>query len=231
MKTYLKPTVDVIVTLCIMGVTAIAITVSGILYGQSAWRILPLYVSLFIALLQSRVNRFAPLIGSINSLVYALVYFSYQLYASALYAVLVSCPLQLVTFLRWRKNKRGTTTRFRSLTGKQRLMIFGGTVVAFALLYIIMSALGSGYLLLDNAVTIIGILSTVFMMLAFIEYTVLTLIGNLCSITLYITMLAEHPEQLTYLIFSCYSLLCGCIAVYHARRNYKAQQAESIETR
>ncbi len=223
-----KLTPDFIITLCIMATTAILITVSAVVFKQSAWRTLPLYVSLFIALLQSRVNRFAPLIGSVNSLVYALVYFSYNLYASALYAVLVSCPLQMVTFLRWRKHKRGTTTRFRSLTGKQRLMIFGSAILAFILLYLIMSALGSGYLLLDNTVTLVGIFSTVFMMLAYIEYTVLVIVGNLCSISLYITMLAAHPEQLTYLIFSCYSLFCGCIAVYHVRLNYKAQQTESI---
>ncbi len=220
-------TADFVITICIMGITAVLVTVSAVIFKQSAWRTLPLYVSLFIALLQSRVNRFAPLIGSVNSLVYALVYFSYQLYASALYAVLVSCPLQMVTFLRWRRHKRGITTRFRSLTGKQRLVIFGGAVLAFGLLYIIMSALGSGYLLLDNAVTLVGIISTVFMMLAYIEYTVLVIIGNLCSISLYITMLAAHPEQLTYLIFSCYSMFCGCIAVYHARMNYKAQQSET----
>jgi len=87
----------------LLGAAAILITVTGIVFGQSALRILPLYISLVIGLLQSRVSRIAPLIGGINALLYAAVYLYYGLYASALYAVLVSCPMQIATFFSWRK--------------------------------------------------------------------------------------------------------------------------------
>ena len=64
MKRTLNSTV---LSLVLLVVTAVCITASGILYKQPLLHILPLYISLFISLLQSRVNRIAYLIGAGNS--------------------------------------------------------------------------------------------------------------------------------------------------------------------
>ena len=64
-----------IIIIFLMVCTAVLITVSSVMTDQSFLRVMPLYVSLFIALLQSRVNRFASLLGSVNSIVYGIVYF------------------------------------------------------------------------------------------------------------------------------------------------------------
>lgn len=76
-----------------MGITAVGITVSGIYTRQAVLNILPLYVSLVIGMLQSRVNRFASLMGSLNSVLYGVVYIYFNLYGSALSALLFSCPI------------------------------------------------------------------------------------------------------------------------------------------
>ncbi|MBO4407254.1 MAG: hypothetical protein J5849_06085, partial [Clostridia bacterium] len=49
--------------LCGMALTAIGVTAAGLIFHQSFFRILPLYVSLTVALLQSRMIRTASLIG------------------------------------------------------------------------------------------------------------------------------------------------------------------------
>ena len=54
----------------LMAVTAVLITVTGIIFKQSFFRILPLYVSLVIGYLQTRMSRYAPLMGGINSILY-----------------------------------------------------------------------------------------------------------------------------------------------------------------
>ena len=86
-------TKDNLPRLCLMAVTAILITVTGILFQQSFLRILPLYVSLVVGVLQSRANRYAALLGGINSILYTLVYLYLGLYASAGYAILFSFRL------------------------------------------------------------------------------------------------------------------------------------------
>mgnify|MGYP007055680114 FL=1 len=74
--------------LMLMIVTAALITATGVVVRQSLVNILPLYVSLCVGQLQSRVSRTAYLIGACNSLLYAVVYAHFRLYASAAYAVL-----------------------------------------------------------------------------------------------------------------------------------------------
>ena len=106
--------------------TGVLITATAIYNKQNFLQIMPLYVSLIIAMLQSRVNRFASLMGSINSLFYGAVYFYFNLYGSALSAVFFSCPIQLLTFIRWNKNKWENSTVMRKLTAKQRIFLSVG---------------------------------------------------------------------------------------------------------
>ena len=209
----------------LLGAAAILITVTGIVFGQSPLRILPLYISLVIGLLQSRVSRIAPLIGGINALLYAAVYLYYGLYASALYAVLVSCPMQIATFFSWRRRAYGQSVVFRRMRLRGRMLTALGFAACWAAMWAIMSALGSSYRVFDNTVTLLGILITVLTMFAYIEYTVLMIPSGLCSLGLYIAMLPENPEQVTYLVYTVYSLICSACALVRARQLYREQTA------
>lgn len=73
-------------------ITAAAITAAGLWFHQNFFRILPLYVSLFVMILSAQVNRYAFLLGGLNLILYAAVYFVYGLYGMAAYALLVSFP-------------------------------------------------------------------------------------------------------------------------------------------
>lgn len=73
------------------------------------------------------------------------------------YAILISCPMQLITFARWQKNRRRGTTRFRKLSWKQRGWIDAGFVLSWAGLLSVLKSIGSDYALFDNTVTLLGI--------------------------------------------------------------------------
>ncbi|MBQ4604362.1 MAG: nicotinamide mononucleotide transporter, partial [Clostridia bacterium] len=157
----------------LMGCTAVLITVAGIYFRQSFLRILPLYISLTVGMLQSRVNRYASLVGSMNSLLYGVVYFYYGLYGSLFSAVLFSFPIQLLTFIRWNKNKWEHSTVLRKLTAKQRMLLVAGSVGALAAMWIILPLIGSQYVFLDSLTNLIGIVIYFLTMFAFVEYTFL----------------------------------------------------------
>ena len=212
----------------LMGITCILITVTGILFKQSFFRILPLYVSLLIGFLQSRVNRIAPLVGGINSLLYALVYFYYGLYSSALYAVVISCPLQLITFARWKKRAYGHSVIFKVMSTKTRILTAAVCAAGWLVLYAVMSAAGASYLLLDNTLTLFGVLVTILTMLAYIEYTYLAIPSGIVNIVLYAVMSAETPEQIPYMIFAVYSFICVSMALFRARKLYAEQKAQKV---
>ncbi len=211
----------------LMGCTAILITVAGIYFHQSFLRILPLYISLVVGMLQSRINRYASLVGSLNSLLYGVVYFYYGLYGSVFSAVLFSFPIQLLTFIRWNKNKWEHSTVLRKLTVKQRLLLSAGFAAALIAMWIILPLIGSQYVFLDSLTNLLGIVIYFLTMFAFVEYTFLMLINGVIGIALYVTMLGDTPEMTTYLIYSVYSFICIFIAYFQARKLYASQQAEA----
>lgn len=210
----------------LMCTTAVLITAAGFYFNQSFLRILPLYISLVIGMLQSRVNRYASLIGSLNSLLYGVVYFYYGLYGSLFSAVLFSFPIQLLTFLRWNKNKWEHSTVLRRLTAKQRILLCAGCVFSLFAMWIILPLIGSQYVFLDSITNMLGIVIYFLTMFAFFEYTFLMIINGIIGIALYIQMLGESPEMTTYLIFSVYSFICIVIAFFQAKKIYNSQQAE-----
>lgn len=223
-KTQKKLTKKDIFIFVLMGVTAVGITASGIYTRQAVLNILPLYVSLVIGMLQSRVNRYASLMGSLNSILYGVVYIYFHLYGSAFSALLFSCPIQLLTFIRWSKNKRGNTTKLRKMTAKQRVLMIAGFCLLLVVMWWVLPLIGSEYVFLDSATTLLGILIYFLTMFAFIEYPVLMVINGIINIALYVTMLKEQPGIAPHLIFSVYSFVCILFASFEAKRLYNVQQ-------
>ena len=211
-----------------LGVSFILITVSGILVRQNILFMLPLYISLLVATLDSRVSRYARLLGGINSVLYAAVYLYYGLYANAVYALTMSCTLQLVTFFRWKKRPWGNSTMFRKFTNKQRIAVAAAFLAASGAVALVLRTLHSSYLFVDTLSTMVGLLATILTLLAFVEYTWVMLPNALATTATYIAMAANNPEQLPYVIYSLYGLLCTAIAFAKVRSLYAEQQAAKM---
>lgn len=211
----------------LLALTAVLITVTGIIFKQSFLRILPLYISLFVSLLSSRVSRNAFLLGSLNSILYAVVYFQFKLYASALYALLFSFTVQMATYLLWKRKPVGKATVFRAMTGRQRLLLALSFALIWGIVFCVLSAVGSGYRVFDVTTSLLGILNSFLAMLAFIEYVPLTMCGSLISIGLYISMMRDTPAQVTYLIYALYGIVCQLLALKKVFRMYKEQKIHS----
>lgn len=218
-------TKDNLPRILLMAVTAVLITVTGITFRQSFIRILPLYVSLVVGILQSRANRYASLLGGLNSILYTLVYVYLGLYASAGYALLFSFPLQIITFILWSRRKRGESTKFRRLSWGQRGLVLAGYAACFMVLGFVLKAAGSNHQLLDNLTSLTGILISVLTMFAFVEYTWLMLPSGVLSIVLNFATMQTNPEQITYVIFSFYSIICVTVQFFRVRRLYAEQNA------
>ena len=219
-----RPNLKNIVSIIMISVTAILITITGIITKQDILRITPLYVSLFVGILQSRANRYANLIGGINSILYAVVYFLFGLYAYAASALLISCPFQIATFIRWTKHSYKHSTKFKELSSRQRAILASVFIASFIGAYIVLSALGSNYRLLDLSISLISVFTSVLTLLSFVEYSWLMLGTGVCSIALDLTMMKDYPSQITYLVFSVYSMICIIMQFISVRKLYKEQK-------
>ena len=211
----------------LIGCTAVLITVTGIKFNQSFFRILPLFISLFVANLQSRVNRYGSLLGSINSLIYAGVYVYYGLYASVLSALLVSFPIQLLTFIRWNKNKWEKSTVLRRMKPQYLALTLAGFAVVLVAMWFVLPKLGAQYVFLDSTVTVLGTLTSFLTMFAFMEYAFFMVVNCFLNLILYIQMVPDSPDTVTYLVFGVYSFICAVIGAVSVVKIYKAQQKKA----
>lgn len=209
-------------------ITATLITLAGIHFRQNFLMILPLYISLFVMILSSRVNRYSFLLGGLNSIIYSFVFLSFGLYGMMAQALLISFPLQMISFMRWKRHSYKQSVYLRRMNKRQILMVAILFLVVWLLLLAVLEKVAANYALFDNTITLFGILTSVLTMLAFVEYTYLSVVSGLIHIVLYTQMLPKNPERLTYLIFSVYSLICIIVQFFNAKKLYNAQKNELI---
>jgi len=211
-----------------IAITFILIVTTGIIYSQSFLRILPLFISLFVMLLQANVSTVGYLIGGLNSVLYGIVFIHYGIYASAASALLFSFPLQIITFFLWKKHSYGKSTVLKKLSQRQRIIGAAGLVILWFAIVVILNAAGGNYKFLDSAVSLLGIVCTILSMLAFCEYTYIKVISNVISVALYASMLKDAPEQTTYFVYSLYAVVCCVREFVNAHKLYKKQRSEGI---
>ena len=222
-------------SMILMSITLVLIITCVILFKPDFIMVLPYFVSLVIGALQASANRYAPLIGGVNSIFYAIVYYYLGLNGNALYALLVSFPLQIITFIRWQKNKYGSSTIFKKMTWGGRALTAAAFVLAVVGFRAILNLMGGSQQLLDSMTTLFGILITVLTMLSFVEYSYLAPISGMVGLYMYISGafeitgagvgLAEGGEKKIHIIiFSIYSLICVTRGFFRVQKLYKEQQ-------
>ena len=208
----------------LIALTAIGITVTGIVFKQDLIRMVPLYVSLTVMLLSSEARRIALLIGGFNSMLYAYVDYSYGLYSSAISTAIFSGGIQLLTFIVWTKRKDGKTTHFRSMNKTFRILLAVGCVAAYIPLLIINVKAGSFLAPIDTYNAINGAVTPVLMLLAFIETSYISAVTGIITIFTNIVITTQSPDRMCYVVYSFYSAICSIRGLFNTIEIYKRQQ-------
>jgi len=203
-------------------ITFIAVVTSAIVFKLSFFKLLPLCISLVVMFLSAQVSRYAFLLGGVNSILYAVSYFSMTLYTSAAYALAISFPLQIITFINWHKKSTGAKTELRRLSRLQLTVSVVLFAAAWVALFFIFFFMGSSYMILDNTSSLLGVAVTILTLLRFKEYAPLQIVSGILTLVLHISVFIDTPSQLPYVIFSLYSIICTVIAV---RRIYLDNKA------
>lgn len=210
----------------IIVITGIAILVTGILCKQEFFLMIPLFISLFVMAFQSEANRLGPLMGSMNSLLYAACYIYMGVYLSAVQAFLLAFPIQLITFFRWKKNAYKKTAVFKKMSAKTRIVFFVGVLALWATLAGVGYYLNYEYAILDSILFLLGVIVQILTMLAYIEYTYLWIIQAVIGLFLNVQMVFVNPKETTYLVYGVYALYCVIGAFISVQKFYKEQQQE-----
>lgn len=202
----------------------VLITASGIYFGCKVWQMIPLWVSLVVMIMQTKVNRYAFILGGCNSIWYAAVYFSQELYASAAYVLFFSATLQFVCFWNWSRHAYKNSAYLKKMSLKHRILLGAGLLFAWILMLGIFAGMESPYMLLDNTVSLLGICVTFLQVFAFIEGYIINVAACVLNVLLYIQLITDSPDQMPYLVSAVYTAVCVVISVKNAMKLYEVQQ-------
>ena len=210
----------------LLAVSAILITVTGIIFEQKILLMIPLYVSLVVGLLQSRANRFAFLLGGANCIIYTVAYLIMGLYGQAFSTLLWSCPIQLVTFWQWNRRSYKHSTEFKRLGPIHWLLGGVAFIVSFIVLRFVLTSAEGSYRTLDSLITIVGFIVSLLSMFSYREYSWLMLVTCALNLTLFLVMTLDDPAQSTYLVYAVNSMICVIMQFFSVRKLYAEQKRE-----
>ncbi len=205
-------------------ITGIAILATGILTKQHFFLMVPLFISLFVMSFQSEANRYGSLMGAINSLIYTAAYTYMGVYGSAVSALLLSFPMQLMTFFNWKKHAYKKTVIFKQMSNKMRVVSTVGVLALWAVAALILYRLKYEYAIFDSILFLLGIIVSVLTMFAYIEYTYLWIVQAVVGLFLNVQMIINDYSQATYFVYGIYALYCVICAFINVRKFYKEQQ-------
>lgn len=212
----------------LMAVAFVGITAAAVLTSSDVYRIIPLYVSLLVMYLQTRASRLSFLLGGCNAAYYAGVYLFLGLYGMAAYSLLIACPIQIFAYIRWRKRAWGNSAILKRLTARERITWIAGFAALWTVLFFALRALGSGYILLDNTISVISTAANIMSLLYLIEFPYVQCVSHVLNITLYVQMIQQEPKQWTYLIYTVYALVCGIVSAIYMHRLYNKQKSAPV---
>ena len=205
----------------------ISLIVLSFITKQKFIKLLPCLVTLFVQLLDSKVNRFSKLIGAANCIIYSVGYFDDGLYGNAFSALLYSMPIQIITFILWSKNKYKQGTIVRSFTQPRRSALLWVTIVAALVSICVIKVLpNSNFPTIQGILFGVGLVYSLLAMFGYIEWIYLSIPSSILSLGLYVYIVATiNPANITYVIIQTYTLIRLCVGAFNWHKMYKEQAA------
>ena len=190
----------------IVAVYTVTLTVLSILFKQMFIKVLPCYISLVVMLLQARANKYCFLLGALNSVIYAVGYYFEKVYGSLAEALVLSFPIQMITFFVWKRNEGKSQSKTRNLTLKQALITVASFIVVWVGMYFVFKAIGDSSPILDNSIFVLSLVIYVYTLFGIVESRLLLIVSCCISLTMWTIKTFYDIKSITYVLLSVYNL-------------------------
>lgn len=204
-----------------------AILFFGIYFKQDWIRTVPCLVTLVVLMLSAHANRWGYLLGALNSAIYAIGYFQMRVYGQVASALLVSLPIQIFTVLNWTKNKAGKQVKIRSLSWKNRAIVFAATLFAWLISWGVLRLLNDFNAPLSGATFVIGLLASLLALIACFESCFVNLFSYLITTVLNVFLVLESLANITYLLIGIYGMIQSVRSCFIWVGLYKIQNTKN----
>ena len=215
-----------------MGLTAIGILICAIVFKQMFIKVLPLFFSLIIMLINSHANRIGFLLGALNSVIYIVGYFMEGVYGT-MASTLFGIAMALLAYFRWKKDAYGKATVFRAFSGKQRIWLSIVLLFAWAICSFILWKMNGAAVITDGLSLVLGIVVPVLNIMAYIESPLLNVLSTFVQLFMWVQIVCIDGKlaNLTYLIYMIYALYMVVRTFFRWTALYKEQKmAKDVQT-
>ena len=211
---------------------AIMITTVSIINRQSFIKTLPTLISLIVQVLLVAADRKAFMVGGLNSILYGISYTLDGVYFSAIYAFLISFPVQIYSFFNWKKNSTNNKVQFKVL-GKVKLPITIAVILAvWAGVYFGLSRFFANATLpiVDTLIFTLGVVCTFLSAFRYVDSQYVSLINSMISLIMWIMITVNNPASFNYIIISVYNTYRVAQATVSWTRQYRSDKNELRNT-
>ena len=209
-----------------MAMTGIGILICAIVFKQMFIKVLPLFFSLLIMLLNSRANRIGFILGAINSCIYIIGYLMEGVYGSVA-STAFGIVIMLITYFRWKSKAYGKATVFRRFSARGRVLLALALCVAWALVSFVLRIMGGTATVIDGLTMVLGFAINILSIVAYVEAPFLNIISGLSQFALWVQIVFVNGNYaaMTYLVYSIYCAYMIARTFYRWLSLYKEQQS------
>lgn len=187
-------------------ICSVCILVSGVMTKQMIIKMLPALISLIVTAFIAKANRYGFLLGSLNSVLYAIGYAIERLYASVIYIIVFGAILQFITFIMWNKNAKSKNANLRKMNLLYWIVCCFVVSVIYFIAFIYNWKRGGSNIFFDSFIVATGTTCTLLSMLRFVESQIFNCLNNLVNLVMWIVISISNISNITYVIIGVYTL-------------------------
>lgn len=205
----------------------LGVLISTIIFHVDFIKVLPIFITLFVMLFNSRANRIGFIIGGCNCFFYFISYMLQRLYTSAFSSAFAGI-VAIISFFLWKRNSYGKATIFKKLSTRSRVIFAILFIVAWTITAHVVKLQGGNQALLDSFSGLLGFVIPILTMFAFVEDLPLNLTSILISLVMFILLTIQDLTNLPFLLLSIYNLYMGVKRAITWIKLYKEQKQKNL---
>ncbi len=212
-----------------MLITGVGAFTTAIIFKQPAIQVLPIFVTLFVMLFNSRANRIGFIIGGCNCFFYFISFMMQHLYMTA-FSSAFNGVISIISFFMWKRKSYGSATIFRRLKTSMRILFIVIFMIVWSITSYVINLNGGNQAILDSFSGILGFVIPILTMFAFVEDLPLNLISNFISLVMFTILMFEDLGNFPFLFVNMYNMyMCTKRAITWIKL-YKEQKQKNLTT-
>lgn len=215
----------------ILFATAVILGLS-LYWKEGALELIMALTGVWCVILTGKGKRSSFLLGTVNSVLYAIVAFSAKYYGEVMLNALYYVPMNVVGWFVWKKHMNDDTGEVikKRLPIKKGLLVFAGTGLAIAGYGMILARIGGQLPYVDSMSTVVSVVAQVLSIWRLTEQWVLWIVVDIVTVIMWAVDFARGGETVaTLAMWSIYLLNAVIMFIRWYRETEKNKAAESTE--